>query len=219
MKSRESFILVKPCGSKYLDLIDEELEKDSFEVSGRYYVDDWATLDRELHQYQLTHCKQIFLENHAMSIWISNYFFGNSALIFKLRNHRCQKFEDLVHRTYNFKLKIRDMVSETQDGTCAIVVDINRVDITDRINEDNGFLKLENDGKITEFDDLFPQKGRYRGFFLNYVHCPDDSVESFEKELTILEEKGVLVGHNKLSERQYSLCKSMKSLYRSIDIC
>ena len=84
-----------------------------------------------------------------------------------------------------------------------------------KIAQDNGYLTLFDGEKHEPFDELLPQKGRWKGVFFHYVHCADPGIENFTRELDILRESGVFNERNIIDEKQWQLCKKMGSCKRS----
>lgn len=120
----------------------------------------------------------------------------------------------MLDETFRLKQTIRKNLSATKDGTSMFVLDINRLSIPGKIPEDNGRLTLTNNGEASEFDDMIGQLGRWKSYFLNYVHCPDAKPEEFLRELEILRQFGIFEEENKVDEEAFTLCKRMHSCRR-----
>jgi len=209
----KSYMMVKPCGGRYIEEVEQHIDRSPVIVDSRYFVDDWETVANELYAEEIKKHSPRFYEDFQAHIWVNKYFFGNEALVYVLKNPETT-YKVLLDDTFRLKQAIRGSLNATKDGTCMFVLDVNRIDIPGKIAQDNGNLTLTQDGKSTEFDDMLAQLGRWKSYFLNYVHCPDAKVEDFQRELEILRQFGIFEEENKVDEKGFTLCKRMHSCRR-----
>ncbi len=209
----KSYIMVKPSGARYINEIEDRLIESHLTIDSRYYVEDWETVANELYKDEIKKHNPIFYEDFQAHIWVNKYFFGNQALVYVFKRNE-QTYQNLLDETFKLKQLIRGDLNATKDGTCMFIIDINKIDISGRINENNGRVTITNNGESIEFDDMIGQLGRWKSYFLNYVHCPDAKPEEFERELSILSQFGIFDEKNRVSEESFALCKRMRSCNR-----
>src|SRR5699024_2836272 len=152
----KSYIMVKPSGARYINEIEDRLIESHLTIDSRYYVEDWETVANELYKDEIKKHNPIFYEDFQAHIWVNKYFFGNQALVYVFKRNE-QTYQNLLDETFKLKQLIRGDLNATKDGTCMFIIDINKIDISGRINENNGRVTITNNGESIEFDDMIGQ--------------------------------------------------------------
>lgn len=149
------------------------------------------------------------MEDFEVHIWINNFYFGNKALVVMLSKNDTKNLEELSQETFLLKKKIRNLLNETKNGTTSIIVDINKISIVGKINNNNGSLLLRKNNDFKILDSVFPDEGRFKCYFLNYVHCPDQEWSFFKREIAILNDNDVFKEENLLNVKDWEMCKEL----------
>ncbi len=166
-----TYLLLHPCANLIVDQIFNTLKQNNIMIAAVYRISCWDAILDDI--YKNTYTKSITIETHVQShAYINNYLFGNSGLILLL--YKNIPYDELMKETINVKLKLRQAMNETKDGTITILLDTNRSIYKLRKN------KLKNHSNTVTKQDENKLK-----IFLNYVHCPD-TIEQYIEDFEIL---------------------------------
>lgn len=210
--------MVKPSGSIYLQEIENTIKKNSFEISERYYIDDWKTVAEKIYYKNFTDKtvdKTESYEDFLVHAWVNNTLYGNSGILLLLNDLTTSTISQSVRRVFDTKLQIRNLHKETRDGTCLMIVNLKKLNIPLPAHKKNGkIVLLDEKQQIKPFDSLTNDVGRWKGYFLHFVHCPDPTEDDFNIEMNILSKSGVLKKENLIPPENWEILKKLGSCKR-----
>jgi hypothetical protein len=166
-----TYLLLHPCANLIVDQIFNTLKQNNIMVAAVYRISCWDAILDEI--YKNTYTKSITIEAHVQShAYINNYLFGNSGLILLL--YKNISYDELMKETINVKLKLRQAMNETKDGTITILLDANRSIYKLHKNKSKNYSQTNTRQDENSFK-----------IFLNYVHCPD-TIEQYKEDFETL---------------------------------
>lgn len=184
------FLLIKPDGQNILPEIMEMCRKRGFLVSSVHYTNKWKTLCNELYKVEGYERGSQFIENLEVYIWINQKLFGNDSLILILKTESPEITQDGLTRIFELKMAIRENNIPINMVPYAILVNVPQIEIEHHVSKSihEPPVLVETGEPVIPF---FSSKGYWRAFYLNYVHCPDPTIDAFSREYLILENYGV----------------------------
>ncbi|MBU2523386.1 MAG: hypothetical protein KKE23_03805 [Nanoarchaeota archaeon] len=188
------YLILKPETRKHIGSIETAVLEEGFRIASKHPIEDWTGLARELYFHQSEKDPQFHAELECY-LWLTNHIFGNYAAAFIL-----EKRGDLTHNLqhlYKFKDKLRYKISNGSDRLLRIFLDVGKIDPTG---------KYVPSKQIT----LPAHSGKWDNYFFKYVHTPDPKLGAYEREITILKERGIL--DKSLADRHWEQMKYMQSL-------
>ncbi|HZX12123.1 MAG TPA: hypothetical protein VFE88_01570 [Candidatus Nanoarchaeia archaeon] len=197
------YTILKPEARRYHQKIDRNFIEEGFKISSRYALNDWDQLANKLYAPQISGDPTFASEFHSC-LWLTQQLFGNNGAILLLEREGDLKrnLEDLC----KIKRRFREQLFYEIKDALRFLLDIDAVD-------PEGKLNIGTRGKIYIADQLAisnDREGRWDSFFFKYIHTPDPDVESYRKEIALLEREGVL--HHPLSEQEWEIMSSLETL-------
>ncbi|MBR6253094.1 MAG: hypothetical protein IKR04_04565 [Clostridia bacterium] len=196
-----SFLLIKPDGFRYLDVIRKEVLKNGFRIVNKYHIYSWEDVFRKLSRELMEHRNELFGKEIEAHIWLLKYIFGNYAQLWILEK-KPLKDEALLEETTNVKEIIRDRYCASRDGTFMIIADMCKVGLPSEFLSP-GYLGTFFENEFHKVDKMIPQRGQFDGFYLKYLHCPDPILSEAEREFEVLRKCGIISKENEISEEEW----------------
>lgn len=195
------YVILKPEARKHIEIIEEIILKEGFDIISRYHIRDWSLLASKLYLPQINN-DIVFAEEFKAYLWLTNHFFENSAATLTLR--REGSLEDNLSLMSDLKLKIREKINEN-DNLIKIFLNLDKLDPERKYSGGVvGYLGVENEGNIK-----LREYGRWDFFYFKYIHVPDPNPRDYEREFKILMEEGIL--DNPIKKDEWDIMKRMQT--------
>lgn len=180
---KHTYLLLHPCSIVFVDRIFNALKQNNFTIAAVYRISCWDAILNDI--YKNTYAKSNTIQEHVQShAYINKYMFGNYGLILLLQ--KSISYDELVKETLDVKLKLRQAMNETRDGTITILLNASRSIYNLHENKEKSFKLPKNNSLETGLNELTQPDERVLRIFFSYVHCPD-TMEQYMEDFEILD--------------------------------
>jgi len=185
MKKDDLYILLKPEVRNHVDYLENFLRQEKFYLKSIYSIKDWENLSLDLYRPQME-VNPVFSRGVHAYLWLSKQLFGNSSVIFLLKENGVN-LQRKLNRLDKTKKKFRESLSKEWGDALKIFLNMEKVNTL-------GSDELGIVGKLQIGDYVFQDpkmEGRWEDFYFKYIHAPDPNPNNHYREMNILERQGV----------------------------
>ena len=179
---KKMFLVVKPDGMRYLDIIRRELKKSNFSIVSEIPCHDWAMLAHRMYERRLEQETEEFRSNFEIHVWLQEHLFGPEAVVLVFYG-RFSTLVDGVHRVFVFRDQVRQNLYQKGDNRMVFLVKVDAFVEGDQASGLWGRLAIMKEQNI---ETIYAQSHKWDEHLFKYVHAPD-SLEEFVFQKNVLE--------------------------------
>jgi hypothetical protein len=195
------FVILKPEMKKNIEMFDPYLIAKGFNILSRHPIPNWEKISKQIYAPQLKNPE--FLSDFNAYLWLSNNFFGNQGVVYKLDNVR--QLKNNLEGLMELKKEFRHEVNKKLDYPITILLNLDKLNIPQKKrNSKIGTIKIGN--APLEKDNFY---GRWDNFFFKYVHS-SDNLKGYNRENQVLIENKIY--NSKISNLQWEQMKKTQTL-------
>lgn len=181
----QSFIMLKPESSLYIETILTELQNDGYSVNNSYLIKNYKSFARGIYYISNFIKDPKYYKIIEACIEAEILLFGNEALLIEVQNGQTL-MEHLIHLD-KVKSRIRKMISLSKSKTLQAFIDVDKLKIECPASTYGNIKILSDNQDLQEIYKANTETGNFVCFYLSYLHSIDANLDIYEKSIRFIQ--------------------------------